>query len=104
VDPAALHGLYQGTEVAISRKQNDLVDVLSELHRIDRNLDVHVAFDPPTSTGVDIFFRGLSDDRVTVVVEPIDQGSDRGEFLIFNDRGVIKGTDEPATPLKFPEK
>src|ERR1700722_5633267 len=104
MDAAALHCLYQGTEVAVSRKQNDLVDVLSELHRIDRNLDVHIAFDLPMPAGVDIFFRGLGDDRVAIVIKPVDQGTDRRIFLIFNDRGVIKGTYERATTLKFPEK
>jgi hypothetical protein len=32
----------------------------------------------------------LGDDGVAVVIEPIDQGTDRGLLLIFNDRDVIE--------------
>jgi hypothetical protein len=43
VGAAALHSLDQWTKVAVPRKQYDLIDISSEFHRVDRELDAHVA-------------------------------------------------------------
>jgi hypothetical protein len=44
-----------------------------ELHGVDRELDVHVALDLAAAGLVDELLGGLGDDRVAVVVEPVDQ-------------------------------
>jgi hypothetical protein len=46
----------------------------------------------------------LGDHGVAVVIEPVDQGANRGIFLIFNDRGVIERAHQRAAALKFLEK
>ena len=84
-DAAALHGFDQRAEVAVAGEQHDLVDMLGELHGIDRELDVHVALDLAAAGLVDEFLRRLGDDGVAVVVEPIDQRADRRVFLILDD-------------------
>ena len=46
----------------------------------------------------------LSHDRVTVVVEPVDQWPNRGKFLILDDSGVIERPYQIATRLKLAQK
>ena len=60
-------------EIAVAGEQYDLVDMLGKLHRIDRELDIHVALDLPMAVGVDEFLGRFGDDGVAVVVEPIEQ-------------------------------
>src|SRR6202023_4288882 len=87
-DTAALYRLDQRAEVAVAGEQRDLVDVLGQFHRIDRELDVHVALDLAAPAGVDEFLGRLGDDGVAVVIEPVDQGTKRGELLILDYRSV----------------
>src|ERR1700722_15910820 len=101
---AALKRPYQRAEITVSGEQNDLVDVLGEIQRIDRNLDIHIAFDLALAVGIDVLLGGLRDHRVAVVVEPVDQRLNRGRFLIFNYRRVIEGTHEGTATRKFLEK
>jgi hypothetical protein len=68
-----------------------VVDGARDLHGVDRELDVHVAFDLAAAGLVDEFLGCLGDDRVAVVVEPIDQRPDRGVFLVLDHGCVIKG-------------
>src|SRR6201999_2878127 len=100
-DAAALHGLDQRAEIAVAGKQHDLVDMLGKLHRIDRELDVHVALDLAAAAGVDEFLGRLGDDGVAVVVQPVDQRADRRIFLILDDRGVIERAYKGAAALEF---
>src|SRR5664279_5679726 len=75
-----------------------------ELHGVDRELDVHVALDLAAAAGVDEFLGCLGDDRVAIVVEPVDQGPDRRVFLIFNDRSVIERAQQGSPALELLEK
>ena len=75
-----------------------------ELHGIDRELDVHVAFDLAAAGLVDEFLGRLGDDRVAVVVEPVDQRADRGIFLILDHRGVIERAQQIAARLEFAQQ
>src|SRR6516162_11365968 len=43
-DAAALHRFHKRTKIAVTGEQHHLVDVFGELHRVDRELDVHIAF------------------------------------------------------------
>jgi hypothetical protein len=67
-----------------------VIDVAGEFHSVDGELDIHVAFDLAATGLVDELFGRLSHDRVTVVVEPVDQRPNRGKFLILDDGGVIE--------------
>ena len=66
----------QPSEVAVAGKQHHLIDVQRHLHRIDRKLDIHVAFDLAPAGLIDEFPGRLGDDGVAVVVEPMDQRPD----------------------------
>jgi hypothetical protein len=78
--------------------------MLGEFHGIDRKLDVHVALHLAAAAGVDEFLGRLGHDGVAVVIEPIDQGTDRRIFLIFDDRGVIKRAQTRSAALEFLEQ
>jgi hypothetical protein len=41
--------------------------------------------------GVDEFLGRLGDDRIAIIIEPVDQRAERRAFLIFDDRGVVEG-------------
>ena len=98
---AALNGLDQGAEVAVTREQHHLVDVLGELHGVHGELDVHVALDLAAAGGVDELLGRLGDDGVAVVVEPVDQRPDRGVLLILDDRGVVERPQQRPAALKL---
>jgi hypothetical protein len=100
-DATALHSLDQRTEIAVARKQDHLVDLPGELHRMDRDLDVHVAEDLAAPGGVDVFLGRLGDDGIAIVVEPVDQRPDRGKFLILDDGGIVEGAEQRAAALEF---
>src|SRR5665213_3521312 len=103
-DAAALHSLDQRAEIAVAGKQHDLIDMFGEFHGIDRELDIHVALDLAAARGVDEFLGRLGDDGVAVVIEPVDQGTDRRVFLILDDRGVIERAYQRAATLEFLEQ
>ena len=103
-DAAALHRLDQRAEIAVAGKQHDLVDMLGELHGIHREFDIHVALDLAAAAGVDEFLGRLGHNGVAVVIEPVDQGADRGVFLILDDRGVIERAQQRSAALEFLEK
>ena len=63
----------------------------SELQGIDRKLDVHVALHFAPAGGVDEFLGRLGDDRVAIIIEPVDQRADRRKVRIFEDCGVVEG-------------
>src|ERR1700732_5219072 len=78
--------------------------MLGEFHRIDRELDVHVALDLAPPAGVDEFLGRLGDNGVAVVIEPVDQGADRRILLIFDNRGVVERAYQGPAALEFLEK
>jgi hypothetical protein len=100
----ALKRLNQRAESAIAGKQHNLINVTRQLHRIDRELDVHIAFDLAATAGVSEFLGHLSDDRVTVVIEPIEKRPDRGELVVLDDRRVEKGANQRASALEFDQQ
>ena len=75
-----------------------------DLHGVDRKLDVHVALDLAAAGLVDEFLGRLGDDRVAVVVEPIDQRPDRGIFLILDHGGVIERAQQIAARLELAQQ
>src|SRR5205807_7447900 len=94
----------QRAEVPVAGEQHHVVDVTGKFHSIDGELDIHVAFDLAAAGLVDELFGRFSHDRVTVVVEPVDQWPNRGKFLILDDGGVIERPYQIAARLKLAQK
>ena len=97
----ALDGLDQRTEVAVAGKQHHVVDVIGHFHGVHGELDVHVALDLAAAKRVNKFLGGLGDDRIAIVIEPVDQRADRGILLILNQGRVIKGAQQATLGLKL---
>ena len=81
-----------------------MIDRARDFHRVDGKLDIHVAFDLAPSGLVDEFLRCLGDDRIAVVVEPVDQRADRGIFLILDHRGVVERAQQVTARLEFTQQ
>ena len=75
-----------------------------DLHGIDRKLDIHVALDFAPPGLVDEFLGRLGDDRIAIVVEPVDQRPDRGILLIFDHGGVVECAQQIAARLEFAQQ
>jgi hypothetical protein len=54
-----------------------MVDVLRQLHGMDGQFDIHVTLHLPAPGCIDECLGRLGNDRVAVVVQPIDQGAYR---------------------------
>ena len=98
---AALHGFHQRAKVAVAREQHHLVEIPGKLHRLDRELDAHIALHPPAAGRVDELLRRLGDDRVAIIVQPVDERPDGGKLLILVDGGVVQRPQQPAALAKF---
>ena len=70
------------------------------LEHVDRQLDIHVPFDPAPSHRVGEFLGRFGDHRVAVVIEPIDQRPDRRIFLIFNQSSIVECSNQPPFRAK----
>ena len=102
--PLALHRLDQRAEIAVAGKQHHLIDRAGELHGIDRKFDIHVAFDFAAAGLVNELLGRFGDDRVAVVIEPIDQRADRGIFLILDHGCVVEGAQKISARLKLAQQ
>src|SRR5262249_646560 len=60
--------------------------------------------DLATAGLVNELFRGLGDDGIAVVVEPVDERADRRVLLILDDGGVIERAQQIATGLEFTQQ
>ena len=58
----ALDGFDQRAEIAVAGKQHHLIDMIGQLHRVDGELDIHVALDLAAAAGVDELLGRLGDD------------------------------------------
>ena len=96
-----MHRLDQRAEIAVTGKQHHLIDMLGKLHGIDRKLDIHVALDLAPTADVDELLGRLGDNGIAIVVEPVDQGTNRRKLLIFDDSGVVEGAQQTAAALEF---
>src|SRR6478672_10702797 len=75
-----------------------------EFHGIDREFDMHIALHPAPSAVIQEFLGWFGDDGVAVVIEPVEQGSNRRILLILNDRCVIKRSNEISASLHLQEE
>src|SRR6266403_1793170 len=100
-DALALHSLHKRAKVAVPGKQHYLVELSGKFHRIHCEFDTHAALEPATALAIVELFGWFDNHSEAVVVEPIEQRSDWGGFLILDDYGVIKRTHQGAAAAEF---
>ena len=76
------------------RKKNHLIDTRCDLHRVDREFDVHVAFDLRSSILINEFFACFSNHGEPVVSQPIEERLERRTFAILEDCGVVERSQQ----------
>ena len=91
VDASALQGFEQRAEIPIAGKQHDVIDLVCDLKRVDSKFDAHAALELAASLAIVELFCWFRNDGKTIVVEPIDQRSDRGIFPVFKRRAMWLG-------------
>ena len=96
-----LQRLDQGAEIAVAGKQDGVVQPGRKLHRIHRQFDIHVALDLSPTHRIDIFLGRLRDHAIAVIVQPIDEGTDRGIFLAFHQGGIVIGPHQLAPTVEL---
>src|SRR6266576_4136386 len=100
-DALALQCLHKRAKVAVARKQHYLVELSGKFHRIHCEFDAHAALEPATALAILELFGWFCNHSEAIVVEPIEQRSDWGGFLILDDYGVIKRTHQGAAAAEF---
>src|SRR5258708_7147748 len=78
--------------------------MLGELHRFHGKLNIYAAPYFAAAGRVEVLLRCLHNNRIAVIIEPIDQRPDRDFLVIFNDNGVVERAHDRATALKLLEK
>src|SRR6516162_5282507 len=71
-----------------------MIEMLNKAHGIDRELNVHVAFDLAAAKRVGELLGGFGHHGVAVVVEPIHERTDRGVLLILSERRIVERTHQ----------
>lgn len=97
-DPHALplHGVDQPAEIAVPREEEDVIHLVGHLHGIDDQVDVDAALGLTAALGIGEFLDRLGHHCVTVIVKPVDQGTDRRVFLVFDERRVVERPDHAS--------
>lgn len=78
-----------------------MIRSLGQFNGVDRQFDVHVAFNSASPERVGEFSDRLGDHLVSIVVEPVDERADRRRFLVFDQRCVVIA---PAADRRASEK
>src|SRR3546814_20647384 len=65
-----------------------------QLHHGARQLDDHFALDPTPTLGIGKLLCRLRHQAVAIVVEPVDQRPDRRVLLVFQQGGIVEGSDQ----------
>src|SRR5262249_5634648 len=102
--PPSLHRFHQRPKVAVAREQHHVIDMTGNLHGVDGEFDVHVALYFAAAGLIDEFLGGLGDDRIAIVIEPVDQRPDRGILLILHHGGIIKRPQQITAGLKLAQQ
>src|SRR5262249_5112288 len=71
-----------------------MIEMLHKAHGIDRDFNVHVAFDLAAAKRVGELLGRFGHHGVAVVVEPIDQWTDRGILLVLHKRCIVERSYE----------
>jgi hypothetical protein len=64
--------------------------MISQLHCVDGQFDDHVAFHFTATGGVNELLAGLRNDGKAVVIQPVDQGTNRYVVLILTYRRIVE--------------
>jgi len=91
-----LDGLDQTAEVTITREQHHFVEMGGQLHHVDGDFDIHIALGARVALGIGKAANRLGVHGEAVVVQPIDQRTDRRELLALDNGRVIIGADQTA--------
>ena len=97
----ALQRLDQGAEIAVAGKDHRMVQPGGKLHGVDGQFDVHVALDLTPAHGVGVFLGGLCHHAVTVVMQPVDQRTDRGIILSLHQGGIVISAHQLAPTVEL---
>src|SRR5215471_4837892 len=73
-----------------------MIDELPYFEHVDRQFDIHVPLDATAPHRVGELLCRFCYHRVAIVIEPVDQRSDWRILLIFDQRRVIEGPDQPS--------
>ena len=88
--------LDQRAEIAVAGKEHDVIDMRRNFHRVDRQLDIHIAFDLAAPLAVGEFLGRFGHHGEAVVMQPIHERTDRAVFVVFQERRIIKGPQQLA--------
>lgn len=96
--PLTLQGIHQRSKVTVAREEHDMVNVRRDLQGVDREFDIHVAFDFAPAHGIGKLFGRLGHHGEAVVVQPVDERFDRRIFVILQEGGVVECAQQLAAP------
>jgi hypothetical protein len=91
---------HQDAKVTIAREEHDLIDILRDFHCADCDLYVHVSLNLALARGVGELLDRLGDYGEAVILQPIEQRSDRTKLRVVVDRGVVERAKDNAKPLE----
>ena len=102
-----LDNLHKPAKIAVARQQDDVIDRRCDAHHVDGEFHVHVAFQFAAPVHVGVFFGGLGDHAVAVVIQPVDQGTQRRELffgVLFKNRRVVVGANQTTASAEKGEQ
>lgn len=82
--PLRWHASTKRREIAVARKDHDVVNMFAHFHHVDGEFDVHIAFDLAATKRVGESLGRLRDHGIAVVIQPIDQRANGGIFFVFD--------------------
>ena len=89
-DGLLLNLFNQIAEIAITGKQNNMINFVGDLEHVHRNFDVHIALGAGlTSFVIGHRFHGLGDHRISIVREKVGEGANGGIFFTIRNCGVV---------------
>ena len=93
---ASLQRRGQARKISVAGEEDDVVKMRSGFKDVNDELDFHVVFDFALASG-EIFPWTPCDDVVSVIIEPVGQGSQGRGFLVGIDGGVITCSNQSAS-------
>jgi len=83
-----LNSFGKTPQVAVSREQENVVDIARDVEHVGRELDAYISIELPSIFPIIKFLYRLRSDRISVVVEPVDEGPNVAEIRRVADRCV----------------
>src|SRR5207247_140024 len=95
-NPLTLNRLDEPPEITVSGEQDGMIDVLSRREHVDRQLDIHIALYPAPPHRVGELLGRFCDHRIAIVIEPINERSNRRVLLVLDQGGIVERSDQPS--------